>query len=62
MTKVNSNNGNETKSDIFHGTYSNPLVAKYENISMAFLIGMFQFQFLKKARPKKQKNSLTLII
>ena len=23
MTKVNSNNGNETKSDIFYGTYSN---------------------------------------
>ena len=23
MAKVNKNNGNETKSDIFHGTYSN---------------------------------------
>ena len=23
MTKVNPKNGNETKSDIFHGTYSN---------------------------------------
>ena len=23
MTKVNPNDGNETKSDIFHGTYSN---------------------------------------
>ena len=23
MTEVNPNNGNETKSDIFHGTYSN---------------------------------------
>ena len=23
MTKVNPNNGNETKSDIFYGTYSN---------------------------------------
>ena len=23
ITKVNPNNGNETKSDIFHGTYSN---------------------------------------
>ena len=23
MTKVNPNNGNETKSDIFHETYSN---------------------------------------
>ena len=23
MTKMNPNNGNETKSDIFHGAYSN---------------------------------------
>ena len=38
MTKGNSNNGNETKSDIFHGAYSNmtsffvgPKILKYFN-------------------------------
>ena len=71
MTEVNSNNGNETKShSISHGTYSDliifSLVAKYQNISMTFITGFFQFQFqfFKKARCKKQqqqKKSLTLI-
>ena len=68
MTKVNSNNINETKSDIIHGTYSNLalffVVCKILIYFNGFLIGIFQFQrqFLKKARPIKLKKLLTLTV
>ena len=46
MTTVNSNNGNGTKSDIFSWDiqiwYHFPLVAKCQNISMTFIIDIFQ--------------------
>ena len=35
MTKVNLNNGNETKSDIFHGTHSN-LNVSHSNLFIIF--------------------------
>ena len=46
MTKVNPENGNETKHDIFLGTYSNMMlffVKKHSSISMAFKTKISQF-------------------
>ena len=46
MTKVNPNNGNETKSDIFprdiFGSDFFSLVVKYQSISISFIIGTLQ--------------------
>ena len=44
MTKVKPNNGNETKSDIFHGTYLN--LAPYLSVSKNIKI----FQWLSKSK------------
>ena len=59
MTKVNPSNGNETKSDIFHGTYSHltsffigPKILKYFNV---IVIGIFQFHC--KSEHKQVKNN-----
>ena len=47
MTKMNPNNGNQTKSDNFHRTYANLtsffIGRRTLNISMTFIIAIFQF-------------------
>ena len=53
MTKVNPENGNETKHDIFLGTYSNMMlffVKKHSSISKAFKTKISQFYDLSKPK------------
>ena len=59
MTKVNPNNGNEIKSDIFHGTYSNMTsffigrkILKYLN---DFYIWHLSISLKKEAQTAKRK-------
>ena len=55
MTRVNPNNGNETKSDIFSWDIfkSGIIIHLSQNISMGFIIGIFQFNC--KSEQKKVK-------
>ena len=57
MTKVNPNNGNETKSDIFprdiFGSDFFSLVVKYQSISISFIIGTLQSH--SKSEPNQVK-------
>ena len=49
MTKMNSNKGNRTKSEIFL------LTAKYYNISMTFIRGIFQYHRKRENKVKTNK-------
>ena len=42
-TTGSSNNKNETKSEIFYRAHHFSIITKYGNISMTFVIGVFQF-------------------
>ena len=60
MTKVNSNNGNETKSDIFPWViFKSDIIFHWlQNTKMTFIIGAFQFN-CKSMHKHVKRNKVT---
>ena len=57
MTKVNPNNGSETNSYFFPwDIFKSKSVAKYENISLIFVIGIFQFNCKSEHKQVKRNK------
>ena len=56
MTKVNSNNGNETKSDIFHGTYSNLASFFIGRKILKYFNDFFNWHFCEHKEVSKHKE------